>query len=68
MRFLRRILRPVFCCSALCSRAQSGEEKLSEDLLLSSHPEWEVFITFLSVPDILIGTSSLDVDRRIKYD
>ena len=29
MRFLRRILRPVFCCSALCSRAQSGEEKLS---------------------------------------
>ena len=29
MRFLRRILRPVFSCSALCSRAQSGEEKLS---------------------------------------
>lgn len=28
MRFLRRILRPVFCCSVLCDQARSGELKL----------------------------------------
>ena len=28
MRFLRRILRPFFCCSALSAQARSGELKL----------------------------------------
>ena len=28
MRFLRRILRPVFCCSTLSAQARSGELKL----------------------------------------